>query len=108
TLPAGAGEHLNGGRGAVPPPVAPVASRLPWLRLDPVTICEVLGDQPDEHDLAILRFDVVEAVARLEAGIRAGRIPPRQLVRGRPLTDWLDVAEIARLLRLKARAEDRP
>jgi hypothetical protein len=86
------------------------------LRLDPVTVCEVLfacdpdpgrrlahrHPTPDPHDLAILRLDVAGAVARLEAGIRVGQLPPRQLVRGRPLADWLDLAEVARLLRMGA------
>jgi TubC N-terminal docking domain len=85
-----------------PRPAAPPS----LMTLDPTTVREFLGDHPDPHDLAMLRVDVAEAVARLEAGIRAGHIPTRQLVRGRPLADWLDLAEVARLLRLGA--EDRP
>lgn len=85
-----------------PRPAAPPSP----VTLAPTTVREILGDHPYPHDLAMLRVDVAEAVARLEAGIRAGRVPPRQLVRGRPLAEWLDLAELARLLRLSG--EDRP
>jgi TubC N-terminal docking domain len=71
------------------------------LRLDPMTLREVLGDKPDPHDVAILRFDVLGAVSQLEAEIEAGAVEPRlRLVWGHPLCDWLDLAEVAQLLRL--------
>ena len=100
------------------PPAEPArATAHPWpdsLSLDPITVCEVLTGcdpepwrrakhehpVPDPHDLAILRFDVAEAVAQLEAELRAGAVEPRvRLVRGRPLADWLDLDDVARLLR---------
>jgi hypothetical protein len=76
------------------------------VTLDPVTIRAVLGDQPDPNDLAIVTFDVVAAVHRIELSIRSGVLPLYQVIHGRPLADWLDMAEVARLLRLGA--EDRP
>ncbi len=72
----------------------------PVVRLDPTTVREVLGAHPDLHQLAIVQFDVLAAVARLEAEIRLGVIGASPLrVCGRPLADWLDVAEIAWLIR---------
>jgi hypothetical protein len=72
-----------------------------WVDLAPATIREVLGSEPAEHDVAMLRFDVVIAVRQLEAEIVTGTIGLRPLlVHGRPLGDWLDLADVARLLRL--------
>src|SRR2546422_426819 len=76
--------------------------------LDPVTVREVFGKDPDPHDLGCVRFEVLAAVRRLEAGIRRGVLPPRQLVRHRPLCDWLDLEEVARLLRAWREREARP
>jgi hypothetical protein len=70
------------------------------LVLDPSTVREVLGAQPDPHDLAIVKFEVLEAVRLLETGIRTGVLPPRCLIRGRPLCDWLHLDEVAWLLRM--------
>lgn len=70
------------------------------LRLDPETVREVLGPKPELHDIACIRFDVLATVRRLETEIQNGVIPPGvRLVRGRPLADWLDLDEVARLLR---------
>jgi TubC N-terminal docking domain len=77
-----------------------------WLRLDPMTLREVLGDRPDPQDVAMLRFDVLDAVSQLKAEIKAGAVAPRlRLVRGHPLCDWLDLAEVAQLLRLFAQRQ---
>lgn len=81
-------------KGGIASPTSPTSPHL-----DSVTLREVLGDQPDPHDMAIIKFDVMEALAKLEAGIRAGQVPARQLIRGRPLADWLSLDDVARLLR---------
>lgn len=76
------------------------ASRRPWVDFDPVTVREALGAQPDPHDLACIRFDVLSAVVALEREIQTGVIAPgSRLVHGRPLGDWLGLDEVARLLR---------
>jgi hypothetical protein len=81
-----------------PQPAAP--SRQIRLALDPETVRDTLGPSPDPHDLAMLTLDVLAGVCWLEAEIRTSRIGRARLrVRGRPLADWLEVAEIARLLR---------
>ncbi|MGH8696029.1 MAG: hypothetical protein ACREVS_06105 [Burkholderiales bacterium] len=68
--------------------------------LDLRTLREVLGpDAVDPHAVACIRFDVLAAVREIEAGIETGVLPRRRLVRGRPLADWLDLADVARLLR---------
>lgn len=70
------------------------------LILAPGLVDEVLGPKPDPHALAILTFDVMAAVAQLEREIQAGAIGQTPLlVRGHPLGDWLDLADVARLLR---------
>jgi len=69
-------------------------------RLDTETVREVLGpDAADPHAVACLRFDVLAAVRQLEAGIASGVLPPRRLVHGRPLADWLSLDDVVRLLR---------
>lgn len=79
---------------------APPASARPLPDIDPVTAREVLGPDPDLHDLAILRFDVLAAVVALEREIQAGAVEPRlRLVRGRPLADWLSLEKVAYILR---------
>jgi hypothetical protein len=71
-----------------------------WVDLAPAAVREAFGTDPDEHQLASLRFDVLAALCRLEAEITMGRIGPAPVVvRGRPLGDWLDLADVARLLR---------
>lgn len=68
--------------------------------LSPQVVREVLGPRPDPVSLACLEFDVAAAVAQLEGEIRDGVIGQTPLlVRGRPLADWLDLADVARLLR---------
>lgn len=76
-----------------------IAPRGVWVELDPVTIREAAGPGSiDPHAVACLRFDVLAAVHRFEDEIAAGAVAvgPR-LVRGRPLADWLDLGEVARL-----------
>jgi len=74
------------------PPTAPT--------LAPGAVREALGDSPTPHALAGLTFDIMAAVHQLEAEIQTGVIAPRPLlVRRRPLGDWLDLGEVARLLR---------
>lgn len=79
--------------------LAPAPAATP-VSLDRVTIREVLGpDTDDPHAVACVRFEVVATVRELKAGIRAGVFPPRRLVHGRPLCDWLSLDDVARLLR---------
>ena len=74
------------------------------VALDSTTVREYLGDHPDEHDLGILRLDVLAVVRQLNLEITSGVINPgMRLVRGRLLSDWLDLDEVARLLRLGGR-----
>jgi hypothetical protein len=86
--------------------VLALLARVTTITLDRVTIMDVLGPQPDPHDLASVRLDVMQAVAQLEREIQAGALGQTPLlVRGHPLGDWLDLAEVARLLRAgKARS----
>jgi hypothetical protein len=80
--------------------VLALLTRPPAFMLDTATVREVLGRKPNTHDLAILKLDVLAAVARLEAEIRMGTIGSQPLlVRGIPLGLWVDLAEVARLLR---------
>lgn len=84
-------------------PMRPSAAARGAPALDPVTVHEVLGSRPDPHELACLHFDVLAAVRRLEEEIATGSVMPGvRLVRGRPLADWLDLADVARLLRTGA------
>lgn len=70
------------------------------LALDPETVREALGDAPDPHGLAGIRLALLVAVGELEAEIDSGAIAPGpRLVCGRPLADWLDLDDLARLLR---------
>lgn len=71
------------------------------LALDPVTLREALGaDADDPHAVACLRFDVLAAVRRLEEEVATGKITSGvRRVHGRPLADWLDLADVARRLR---------
>jgi len=76
----------------------------PTLTLDPIAVREVLGPHYDEHDLGILRLDVLAMVRQLEIEIENGVIDKRvRTVLGRLLRDWLDPDEVARLLRLGGR-----
>jgi hypothetical protein len=80
--------------------VLALLAKVATLELDPSTVREALGDQPDPHDVAALQHDVAEAVHALEAEIATGALRPGvRLVRGRPLADWLPLDEVARLLR---------
>lgn len=69
--------------------------------LDPVAVRGALGDHPNPHVLACLAWDVHDALRALEQEIRSGDgVPETRLVHGRPLGDWLDLAEVARIFRL--------
>jgi hypothetical protein len=71
-----------------------------WVDLDASTVREALGPDPDAHAIAVLQFDVLAAVRQLEVEIQTGALASNpRLVRGRPLADWLDLDDIARLLR---------
>jgi hypothetical protein len=84
-----------------PPPSQPVVAA---LHLDGAIVREVLGQKPDPHDLAILKLDVMQAVATLKTEVQTGTIGQHPLlVRGRPLGDWLDLDIIAGLLKLGQR-----
>ncbi len=75
------------------------SARPPRLILNPVAVRETLGPEPDEEALAALRFDVLAAVRQLQAEIQTGDLGSRPLqVRGHPLGDWLDLADVALLL----------
>jgi hypothetical protein len=78
---------------------ANAAGRWSLPALDPTTLRDALGPTPDALDVAILRFDVLTAVLELEGGIATGMLPPRRLVRGRPLADWLSLDDVAALFR---------
>ena len=66
------------------------------VTLDPVTVSEVLGaDADDPHAVACVKFDVLAAVREIETGIRAGVLPARRLIHGRPLADWLALDDVA-------------
>jgi len=68
------------------------------IPLDAVTVREFLGPAPHPDALAAVRQEVINALVAIEAGIAAGSLPPRQLVCGRPIADWLPLDEVARLL----------
>jgi hypothetical protein len=77
-----------------PPPFLPL--------LDRETVREVLGPHADDpHAVACLAWDVRDELRAVEREIGSGVIAARpRLVRNRPLADWLDLDELARLLRL--------
>jgi hypothetical protein len=75
----------------------------PSVLLNPRTVKEALGAQPDPHDLACLRFDVLAAIHQLEAEIKAGTFAPLPLlVCGIPLGLWVDLTLVAAWLKRKA------
>jgi hypothetical protein len=77
-----------------------------WMNLAPAAVRDALGADPDDHDVAILRLDLLATIRRLEVEIATGVLGATPMVvRGRVLADWLDLADVARLLRLW---EDRP
>ncbi|MBI2218774.1 MAG: hypothetical protein HYU51_15930 [Candidatus Rokubacteria bacterium] len=81
--------------------LAPAPEPVPVLpSLDPVTVREALGDKPDPHAVAMIAWDVLSAVRALEREIQSGVMAPGpRRVAGRPLGDWLDLDDVARLLR---------
>ena len=71
-------------------------------RLDPETVREVLGERPDPNVVVGVSWHVLDTLRALEAEIVSGCIAPgRRLVYGRPLGDWLNLDDIARLLRVR-------
>jgi len=72
--------------------------------LDGTTVHAVLGPAPGLEAVQAVRREVATALAGLEAAIGTGKTPPRLLIRGHPLADWLSLDEVARLLRLWRRA----
>jgi hypothetical protein len=75
-----------------PPPFLPL--------LDPDAVRDMLGERPSPHAVAMLAWDVKDALDGLEAEIASGHVAPGiRLVHGRPLADWLDLGDVARLLR---------
>jgi hypothetical protein len=57
------------------------------------------------EDALALRAEVLAAVREFERAVLSGGPPPpsqRLLVRGQALCDWLDLGELARLLRLSS------
>jgi TubC N-terminal docking domain len=69
-------------------------------RLYPETMAEVLGPAPEASAVAAVRCEVAAAVCELRAEIETGQLLPRcLLVRGRPLAEWLDLDDVAALLR---------
>jgi hypothetical protein len=75
-------------------------SALGLPNLDAVTVREVLGEQPDPHVLTCVRWDVAVAVRALAREIMTGSIAPGvRRVADRPLGDWLNLDDLARLLR---------
>jgi hypothetical protein len=72
-----------------------------------VTMREALGVPADPHHAACITFDVLMAVLRLEREIKTGAIGQRPvLIRGLPLALWLDLADVARLLRAGKKKND--
>lgn len=68
--------------------------------LDPVTLRDALGSDPDPVALAALEAEVLAAVASVESEILTGALGSGvALVRGRPLADWLPLEDLARMLR---------
>jgi hypothetical protein len=87
----------------------PAKQARPALTLPPLdyrTVGDALGHLPDPHELTCLRWDVGQAIRALENEIATGTIAPGvRLIAGRPLSDWLQLDEVARLLRA---ARERP
>jgi hypothetical protein len=70
--------------------------------LDPDALRDMLGERPSPHAVAMLAWDVKDALDGLEAEIASGHVAPGiRLVHGRPLADWLDLGDVARLLALQ-------
>ena len=79
-----------------------------WVTLAPAAVHGVVDATPTDHDLAILRFDLLAAMCRLDAEIATGAVRATPMVvRGPALPDWLDLGEVARLFRC-ARQRPRP
>jgi len=63
------------------------------------TLAEVCGPDPSPHVVAGIAWDVRDAIREIRAGIASGTLPPRRIVAGRPLADWLPLEALAVLLR---------
>jgi tubulysin polyketide synthase-like protein len=78
----------------------------PWQppALDPLTVEEVLGPDPDPRALELVQHEVAAAVGQLRFAMRAGPLPGVvQTVYSRPLADWLPADSLAGLLREEVR-----
>lgn len=74
-------------------------SPAPPLRLDSVTVREVLGPTPTPEVLQQVESEILAALAGLDQEIRSGQLGPGpMLVRGIPLALWLPLDQVARLL----------
>jgi len=78
--------------------------------VSPIALHALLGRHPHPADLAVLDAEVRQAIAQYEVEVACG-IPGRGplLVRGRPLSDWLDLDTIGRLITARVmRSPDDP
>jgi hypothetical protein len=76
------------------------ASKSATVVLDGTTVRAVLGPAPVLEAVQAVRREVATTIAVVEAAIGIGKTPPRLLIRGHPLADWLSLDEVARLLRV--------
>jgi hypothetical protein len=92
----------------VPPTVVPSTADVP-LVLDPATVRRVLGQRwQDPAAIAELELEVRQAIRQYKLENAAGALGSGPLlVRGRPLSDWLDLDTLGRLIQTRViRAED--
>jgi hypothetical protein len=90
----------SGDRGGDRPTVEP----MPTITLDSATLREVLGSAAtDAHAVACVQFNVISALREIETGIRTRMLSPRRRVCGRLLADWLNLDDVARLLKAGTR-----
>lgn len=76
-----------------------VLALLAPLSLDPVTLRTVLGPQPEPAAVAALEAEVRQAIQQYRVEVATGVLGRGVLtVRGRPLSDYLDLDTVARLL----------
>jgi hypothetical protein len=70
----------------------------PPLALDETTLRDVLGPHHGGRAVAEIRNELTAALDEIERGMVTGDLPPRRVVRGRPLVDWLTIDGVAALL----------
>ncbi len=71
----------------------------PALRLDPVTVREILGPIPSPEALRAVEAEIRAALAQLDREIQTGQLGSGPvLIRGIPLALWLPLDTLARLL----------